>query len=147
MILKISPFYSVFIGLGCILFTGCSDGKPQRIPVQGKVIFEKMDTPQTGTVYFAPISSDTPGLKRPAHALFDQSGTFSVTSFGKDSHDGLLPGKYKVYVEAFSVVPTLENPTPKSYVPKRYQDPKETPLMLEVPEKSGKISCEFIITP
>lgn len=135
------------VGLACAIILGCSDGKPPRTPVKGKVIFDKMETPKTGTVYFAPITEETTGLKRPAFAVFDHSGEFVVTSFGKDRHDGLLPGKYKVYIEAFDVVPTLENPTPKSYVPKRYKDPKKTPFELEVPAQSRKITCEFVITP
>lgn len=129
----------------CLLIAGCSDGKPRRIPVSGTVTFQNLETPETGTLYFVPITTETSGLKRPAFAVFDRSGKYAVTSFGKDKRDGLLPGKYKVYAEAFEKVPTLEEPTPKSFVPAKYSDPEQTPFTLDVPAGSGKITKDFVI--
>ncbi|MBR5711098.1 MAG: hypothetical protein IKX40_10100 [Thermoguttaceae bacterium] len=123
--------------------SGCSDGKPKRTPVSGRVIFDGLEQPAEGVIYFAPVSGE---LKRPGFAKFDSSGYYSVTSFGREKQDGLLPGTYKVYVEAFKSVPTPENPNPPSYVPSTYQSADKTPLELVVPPGGKKITQDFTIT-
>lgn len=125
------------------IILGCSDGKPRRTPVSGRIIFEGIEQPAEGVIYFAP---DSAALKRPGFGKFDASGKYSVTSFGREKEDGLLPGTYKVYVEAFKSTPTPENPNPPSYIPSRYQSAAETPLQLTVPENSKKIEQDFTIS-
>ncbi len=132
------------LSFGVLFSVGCSDGKPKRIPVRGTITFKGMEMPQSGTIYFAPQKENS-GIKRPAMASFSKNGTFAVSSFGRDKQDGLLPGIYKVYVEAFETMPTLENPTPKTYVSAQYSDPEKTPLSLEVKSGSGKIVYDLVI--
>ena len=125
------------------LLSGCSDGKPKRTPVSGRILFEGLEQPAEGVIYFAPVSGE---LKRPGFGKFDSTGRYSVTSFGREKQDGLLPGTYKVYVEAFKSLPTPENPNPPSYVPAIYQSAEKTPLELVVPPGGNKITQDFTIT-
>ncbi|MBR0239429.1 MAG: hypothetical protein IJQ39_15150 [Thermoguttaceae bacterium] len=141
--MKYNCFVLIALLAAAVALSGCSDGKPRRTPVSGRVIFEGIEQPAEGVIYFAPVSGD---LKRPGFAKFNSSGQYSVTSFGREKQDGLLPGTYKVYVEAFKSIPTPEEPNPPSYVPTIYQSAEKTPLELVVPSGGKKITQDFTIT-
>ena len=141
--MKFKSFILIALLTSTVIISGCSDGKPKRTPVSGRVIFEGLEQPAEGVIYFAPVSGE---LKRPGFGKFDSTGHYSVTSFGREKQDGLLPGTYKVYVEAFKSVPTPENPNPPSYVPTIYQTADKTPLELVVPSGGKKITQDFTIT-
>ena len=141
--MKYNRLFLIALLTAAVTLSGCSDGKPKRTPVSGRVIFDGLEQPAEGVIYFAPITGE---LKRPGFGKFDSTGRYSVTSFGREKQDGLLPGTYKVYVEAFKSLPTPENPNPPSYVPTTYQSADKTPLELVVPSGGKKITQDFTIT-
>lgn len=107
----------------CLLF-GC-DNKQK---LTGTVVFSDGAPLTTGTVIF---SSGT-FLSR---AYIKPNGSFDVGSL-KD-HDGIPPGKYKVYIsDAFEAVPDPKNPEKelmKPFVDAKYTARETTPLEVEIP--------------
>ncbi|MCA9266944.1 MAG: hypothetical protein KDA41_00660, partial [Planctomycetales bacterium] len=66
-------------------------------------------------IYFAPVDAAEGESRRPGRALFDASGAYRVTSF--DEGDGLVQGTYRVRIECWKTLPTMETPRGESHVP------------------------------
>lgn len=104
----------VLLLLTMVLATGCGPKRPDMIPVSGKITFGGAAPPGEGAIYFAPLEVAGGGARRPGRAMFDESGNYQVTSF--EDADGLVPGTYRVRVECWKSVPTMDKPG-ESYVP------------------------------
>jgi hypothetical protein len=79
------------LALAVAAVSGCSDGRPVRLPVAGRVTRDGQPL-ATGRIGFWPDK----GL--PAYAPIQSDGTYRLTTF--ESGDGVVPGTYVVTIEA-----------------------------------------------
>jgi hypothetical protein len=114
-----------------LIAAGCGgDGRPEMIPVTGKVTFNGAKPPGPGTLWFT-IDEAAPGFpSRPATGDFDAEGNYSAKTF--EPGDGLIPGKYKIRIDCWEVPPTMGGPPAKSFVPAKYQSPQTSELTVEI---------------
>jgi hypothetical protein len=137
-------FFQVF-GFWFVIFTGCSSAN-QTVEVKGIVTLDDQSVPGA-TVTFLPEG----GQGRPASALTDTEGYFSLTTY--KNGDGAVPGSYRVIVkkaEGNSSPPPeidpadhksvtahykslMERSRAKSVLPAIYANESATPLRCTVP--------------
>jgi hypothetical protein len=139
----------VVFGFGAVTI-GCGGNSP-RPPmgkVSGKVTYDGTAVNQ-GRVTFTPVTGDGDSGGTSAMGVIESDGSYSLTTF--NTGDGALVGQHIVTV----VVPTedireLNKPRPdgsipyilpKELVPKRYTDPKLTPLRYTV--EAGQNSIDI----
>lgn len=122
-----------------LLVAGCGPDRPTTIPVQARVTFAGGPPPAEGNLIFAPLKAAEGYQLRPAFGAFNAAGEVVVTSF--ETGDGLVPGRYEVKVECWSVPPNEENPgeshVPASYVPQEIEvsaSDKVVELNVDVPK-------------
>lgn len=134
---------------GCILMAlcliaGCGKDSLEIVPVVGRVTRAGNGWGRPGMIYFAP-SEPAPGFPRlPGMGDVDTDGNFRATT--QPNRDGLVPGTYRVSLEIWEIPPTMGGPSPKSYVPKKYQTAASSGLEVIVPaDSSGKVEVHWDI--
>ncbi len=130
-----SHFNKMFYGLICCVLAGCGSDLPQTIKVTGKVTFDGGPPPGSGVVNFLPIESAAGFPLRPGNGDFGNDGSYSAYTF--EPNDGLMPGKYKVYLECWETPPNMEGKPVKSHLPKKYQGAETSGFTLDIEPKSG----------
>jgi hypothetical protein len=125
----------LLLWLAVLLFSGCGSNLPQTIRVSGRVTFDGKPPPGPGSVYFLPVEAAEGFPSRPATGDFDKDGFFKAKTF--EPGDGLMPGKYIMYVECWEVPPNLEGRPTKTYVPKKYQDAQTSGFKLDITPQMG----------
>jgi hypothetical protein len=114
-----------------LLLIGCSQGKPDTVPVTGEVIYQ--NAPVEGAeVTFSPEGGAL------AMGRTDAAGKFTLRTF--EEGDGALPGSHRVTVVKNVAQPTRpDNPYPvtKNMLPARYAQPAQSGLTFEV-QPSGE---------
>jgi hypothetical protein len=120
-------------------FIGCTDGgRPLTVPIHGRVTLENADWPKAGTVYFLPIEPAPNLPRRAASATFGTDGRFSSPTSWTEG-DGIVPGRYRVYVECWKVEPTRAGPPPVGYAAAKYQSGATSDIEVEItPESDGE---------
>jgi hypothetical protein len=78
---------------------------------------------------------------RPASGAFEKDGRFKAQTF--DPGDGLMPGKYLVSIECWDTPPNMQGNPGKSFVPRKYQNPQTSGLVVEVTPKSRAQDVRF----
>ena len=102
-----------------LFLTGCGEKGPGLIPVKGKVTYAGGAWPKPGTINFNPTEPAAGFPRLNGTAAFDTDGSFTVKSTGDKF--GLVPGKYKIVIECWDVMPSMETNNPgKSYVPETF---------------------------
>jgi hypothetical protein len=119
--MKFSRFHlPVSILVAIFAAGGCSDGRPDRVPVSGQVLIDGKPL-KCGTVRFIPTGH------RASHGLIDANGRFTLSCFAES--DGAVIGRHKVEVTGFEMVkPTLM----RWQAPKKYQDQTTSGLTQEI---------------
>ena len=103
-----------------IWFVGCSDGRPELVPVTGRVTMRGQPL-TAGAIIFHPDSANSYQDDKPSSVLqLDGSFTMKTYPFG----DGVSPGKYKV-----TLAPELATRIDRA----KYGSEDETPWEIEVP--------------
>jgi hypothetical protein len=102
------------------LALGCGDGRPQRVPIAGKVLIDGKPL-ECGFIQVLPKAN------RAAAATIASDGRFTLTTF--DKNDGCVLGTHGVAVLPQKVI---NSTTTKWFAPKRYADPLTSELLLEV---------------
>jgi hypothetical protein len=134
------------IAVGC----GGSTQRPQMGRVHGTVSFDGKPVDK-GRVTFTPVAAEGTSGGASAMSPIESDGSYSLTTF--DTGDGAIVGQHVVTV----VVPTqdineLNKPKadgsiayilPKELIPKKYTDPKETPLRNTVVAGDNKIDIDL----
>src|SRR4051794_35506157 len=89
------PMMAMIVGLRLRPAIGCGpdDGIGRRYPVSGTVTYKGQPVP-LGTVTFTPESTEG----RPAAGDIEADGSYTATT--ATTGDGMLPGKYKVSINA-----------------------------------------------
>ncbi|HEY0983218.1 MULTISPECIES: hypothetical protein [unclassified Schlesneria] len=126
--------------LGCFSSTGVSEG---IYPVEGSV-FVNGEPAEFANVLFVPKDSDA----QPASAVVGPDGAFRLTT--QRQFDGAEPGEYTVTISwAKPLNPNLREPDyGPELLPKKYQDPKKSDLVVEVePTKNVLEPFEITATP
>lgn len=98
----------VFALSSMMVTSGCSDSRPERVPVSGVVLIDGKPL-TSGYIQFTPPDS------RPAKATLDADGRFSLSTFKPG--DGCVLGTHVVTVNAADAVDdlTLRWNAPKKY--------------------------------
>ncbi|MBN2578519.1 MAG: hypothetical protein JXB10_05960 [Pirellulales bacterium] len=108
------------LALGLMPFAGCSDGRPKRVPVSGRVLIDGRPL-EAGFIRMVPRGN------RPAEGELDADGRFVLGTF--EENDGCVPGKHRVQVVANkNISPTAL----KWYAPKKYMSTATSGLEIEV---------------
>lgn len=114
-----------------LLCSGCSDGRPTRVAVSGKVLIDGQPLTK-GIVQFVPEGS------RPAAAKLDAEGNFTLTSY--DGGDGVVLGTHKVMVAAKEMVSESKA---KWLAPPKYADFRQSGLSFEITEPTDDLVIEL----
>lgn len=113
---------------------GCGNGMPQTVKITGMVTFDGKAPPGPGIVYFLPKESAEGFPLRPATGEFGANGFYRTTTF--EQNDGVMPGKYKMYIECWEQEPNMEGKPVKSHVPKKYQSAETSGYELDISKET-----------
>ena len=112
------------------------------MPVEGTITYGGGAWPRPGMLYFTPVEPAAGFPRRPGYATFAADGKFQATSFS--SNDGLVPGRYRVGVEAWESPPLMgKRSPPKSNVPAKFRSPATSGLELEVRAGQRRVSVQW----
>ena len=111
---------SACLFVGCLLLSGCSDGRPRREPVSGRVLID-------GKPLEAGFIRVTPSEGRPASGSIGPDGRFHLKTY--EDGDGCVPGNHPVAIIASK---NIGDTATKWFAPKKYASPKTSGVTLEV---------------
>jgi hypothetical protein len=142
---KVRPFWFSLHGavlvIACTVLnlTGCGDGnRPATVSIHGRVTLDNGDWPKDGVLYFLPLEPAAGLPRRAATAKFGTDGNFSTPTSWAEG-DGIVPGRYRVYVECWKIRPTRAGPPPVSYADTKYQSGATSDIEVEItPESDGQ---------
>lgn len=110
---------------------GCSDGRPKRVAVSGKVTIDGEPLVQ-GTVKFVPENA------RPSAGTVDENGRFVLTCY--DGNDGAVPGVHRVQVSANEIISDSKI---RWFAPRKYADFRTSEITVEIDEPTDSIVIEL----
>lgn len=110
----------VALAIGILAAAGCgSRNHPQCVPIHGLVTLGSGSWPKEGEVYFLPLEPAAGLPRRAAVAKFQIDGQFSTPTSWVEG-DGVVPGRYRVYVVCWKTPPTRSGPPPIAYTDPKY---------------------------
>ncbi len=134
---------AVLIALIAASSLGCGGAdRPTTVPINGKVTLNKGTWPIAGTLFFLPLEPATGLPRRAATAKFETDGAFETPCSWTEG-DGVVPGRYKVYVECWKVRPTRAGPPPVGYTTPKYQSGATSDIEVEITEESADKTYEW----
>jgi len=108
---------------------GCGGTNDALSPVRGRITLDGQPLPR-GSVSLRPVSA---GSTHQPTGMIEPAGEFVIYTNGRA---GALPGQYHVVVFATEGTTAADGAArpglPKSLIPTRYNQPDQTPLLLEV---------------
>jgi hypothetical protein len=110
----------LFAALAAVAALGCSDGRPSRVPISGKVLIDGQPL-KYGNVRFTPENARMSG------GMLDSEGRFSLSCFERD--DGAVIGLHRVTVAAGE---TLSPTKVRWHAPRKYSDLGTSGLTQEI---------------
>jgi hypothetical protein len=110
---------------------GCSDERPDRVPVSGQVLLDGVPLSQ-GSVRFVPAGG------RPSIGKLDEQGRFTMTCF--DGGDGVIPGKHRVAVTGSKI---LSETKIQWFAPPKYADFRTSGLEFAINEPNDNLKIEL----
>ncbi len=128
----------------CLLLLGCGSGRPETVPVSGRVTLGGGDWPAAGLIVFTPVEPAEGFPRRAGRAFFDTQGHFTVMTYTRG--DGLMPGRYRAAVYCGEPVDDMDAEA-KSFVPLQYQNPARSGLELVVESGGRRMYVEYDIPP
>jgi hypothetical protein len=119
--------------LGAALLTavGCSDGRPARVPVSGKVLIDGQPL-QYGYVRFVPEGG------RPSKGNLGSDGMFSLYCY--EPGDGAVIGTHRVEVSGMQSISEWEM---RWHAPKKYADMNTSGITKEVSQPTDSMVIEL----
>jgi hypothetical protein len=111
--------------------TGCSDGRPTRIPVSGTVLVDGKPLTQ-GNIKFVPTGA------RPSAGKLDENGRFTMACY--DGDDGVIPGTHRVAVSASKIIGESKI---QWFAPKKYADFRTSGLTFEITEPTENLTINL----
>ncbi len=117
--------------VAALLLSGCSDGRPRRVPVSGLVTID-------GKPLKAGFVRVIPDDARPSTGQIDAEGRFRLTTF--DQLDGCVTGTHRVEVVAFDTV----SPTALRWLaPPKYRDSTTSGLTATIDGPTDSLAIEL----
>jgi hypothetical protein len=110
----------VLVGLAWVSLAGCSDGRPARVPVSGRVLIDGQPL-KYGQIQFIPDNARLSGGR------IDAEGRFTLSCFEQD--DGVVLGLHRVTVTAGEFVSASKT---RWHAPKKYIDPARSGLTQQI---------------
>lgn len=110
---------------------GCSDNRPQRFPVSGKVLIDG-EPLRFGRIMVMPSGA------RASQGLLDSEGRFSLMAY--EPGDGVVPGTHPVTV---SGAESLSDDRVRWHAPKLYADPKTSKLSITIDQARDDLVIEL----
>lgn len=110
---------------------GCSDGRPERVPVSGVVRIDGQPL-TSGSVVFNPEKG------RRAVGELDGDGRFKLGTF--DTGDGCIPGKFAVTVHSTEDLPGNKV---RYNTPKKYENPATSGLSQTIDGATSDLAIEL----
>lgn len=121
----------VLLGMAVLSLCGCSDGRPERVPVSGKVTIDGQPL-TSGFVRLVPDDA------RPSVGRIQEDGSFTLTTFTKK--DGSVPGTHRVAVVAYDEA----NPSQLRWlVPRKYSHAKTSDLTVDIDGPTDALEIEL----
>jgi len=114
-----------------IALTGCSDGRPTRVIVSGKVLIDG-EPLRKGIVQFVSEGS------RPSAGKLDKEGRFTLSCY--EINDGIVPGTHQVMISAKEV---LSESKVRWLAPPKYADYRKSGLSFEITEPTDDLTIEI----
>jgi len=120
------------IAAAAVLFTaGCGDGRPQRVPIAGKVLIDGQPLEQ-GFIQVVPAND------RSASSVIGPDGSFRLTTYTPD--DGCVLGNHRVAI----IANTNQGATAMKWLaPKEYADALTSGLTLDVTEARDNVEINL----
>jgi hypothetical protein len=115
-----------------MLSAGCSDGRPERVHVSGKVLIDNQPV-NSGSIQFLPRSGG-----RPSSGKIRRDGSFSLFTFAED--DGCPPGSYDVIVSSIEL---LSDTQIRYHLPKKYGRPQTSGITKTVETATDAMLIEL----
>jgi hypothetical protein len=110
---------------------GCSDGRPTRVPVSGRVMIDGRPLTK-GSVRFVPEGA------RPSAGSLDSQGRFNLTCY--DGEDGAVIGRHRVQVSASEIIGSEKVVW---HAPPKYADFRTSGIEVEVKEPVDDLVIEL----
>ena len=117
------------LGMGCLLLSGCGDGRPSRVKVSGNVTID--GKPVTGGIQFFPSA----GGRRGGGTIKD--GRYTAMMYTPD--DGLPTGDYRIAIISNQDVNEL---TVRWLIPEKYADIETSQLTASITEETDAMNFE-----
>lgn len=124
---------TTIVGFAALLVVaiGCSDGRPQRVPISGKVLIDSK--PLTyGTIQFVPTGA------RASQGTIDKDGRFTLTCFGDG--DGAVLGQHTVTVAGGEPISSTKI---RWHAPKKYLNPQTSGLTHQVSKPDDQVTINL----
>jgi hypothetical protein len=121
----------VLIGASLLSGAGCSDGRPDRVRVSGRVLID--GKPLTfGDVKFVPEGA------RPSSGKLDENGRFTLTCY--DGDDGAVPGIHRVQVAANEI---SQGQKVQWHAPIKYANFRTSGISFELTESTDSLEIQL----
>jgi hypothetical protein len=122
---------ALFASLAIAVLSGCSDGRPERVPVSGKVLIDGQPL-ETGNIRVYAAAN------RAASGKIEPDGSFKLSTY--EFGDGVVPGTHMVSVTASKL---LNPKTVRWLAPKKFSDASTSGLTLEVTEPTSEAQIDL----
>jgi hypothetical protein len=129
---RIDPMFAICLAaVLAAVSTGCGDGRPERVPVTGRVLIDGKPL-QYGQIRFHAENH------RPAFSNLSSDGRFELSTY--EPGDGSVLGRHAVTVNAAEVL----SPTAKRWhAPKKYNNATTSEIVVEVVESSEPVEIKL----
>lgn len=137
----------LFVAVALATVVGCGgNSRPKTVPISGSISYGGAEWPAEGQLHFLPLEPAEGYPRRNAVVDFGQDGKFSSpTSW--EAGDGVVPGKYRVYVECWKIKPTIDGPPPVSYVSDKFMSGAQSDIEVEITADSSDETFHWDIAP
>jgi hypothetical protein len=117
--------------LASVMLVGCGDGRPERVPVSGKVLIDGKPL-ETGNIRVYAAAN------RAASGRIEPDGSFKLSTY--ELGDGVVPGTHAVSVTGAKL---LNPKTMRWYAPKKFSSAETSGLTLEVTEATNEAKIDL----
>lgn len=117
--------------LAACAVVGCSDRRPARVPVSGRVLIDGQPV-RFGMVKF--VKRDT----RAAVGTLDSEGRFELSCY--DKNDGVVPGTHRVEVAATE---SIDERSKRWHAPKKYADQNTSGIEVTIDQPTDDLAIEL----
>jgi hypothetical protein len=119
--------------VACLIFVGCSDGRPSRVPVSGRVTIDGAPATSGSIQFLSQV-----GTGRPSAAKIQPDGRFSIFTF--EENDGCPLGIYDVVITSME---ELSETQMRYNLPKKYGNRKTSGIVKTIDGPTDSLNIEL----